>query len=157
MGLAVLRAVARRDKRMSKPRVLFLCTGNSARSQMAEGYLRHVAGDRFEVLSAGIEPKGLNPFAVEAMRELGIDISQQNSKDVQSFLGQTISYVLTVCDNAKQRCPIFPHTYKCLHWDIEDPAEATGSHEARLAVFRQTRDEIKQRIEQEFLKLAGPK
>src|ERR1700678_2586848 len=88
MGLAVLRAVARRDKRMSKPRVLFLCTGNSARSQMAEGYLRHVAGDRFEVLSAGIEPKGLNPFAVEAMRELGIDLFQKTQKDVKSFLGQ---------------------------------------------------------------------
>src|SRR6266576_614794 len=91
---------------MAKPKVLFLCTGNSARSQMAEGYLRHVAGDEFEPLSAGVEPKELNPLAVEAMREIGIDISQQKSKDVIGFLGQYIPYVVTVCDNAKQRCPI---------------------------------------------------
>jgi arsenate reductase len=137
---------------MSKPKVLFLCTGNSARSQMAEGYLRHVAGGEFEPLSAGIEPKGLNPLAVEAMREIGIDISQQKSKDVREFLGQPIPYVITVCDNAKQRCPIFPRTYKFLHWSLEDPAEATGSHEEKLAVFRRVRDEIRQRIEQELLK-----
>src|SRR5271163_1720113 len=106
----------RRSNPVSKPKVLFLCTGNSARSQMAEGYLRHVASDAFEPLSAGTEPKGLNPLAVEAMREIGIDISQQASKDVRSFLGQAIPYVITVCDNAKQRCPIFPRTYKFLHW-----------------------------------------
>src|ERR1700677_3717946 len=119
MGLAVLRAVARRDKRMSKPRVLFLCTGSSARSQMAEGYLRHVAGDEFEPLSAGIEPKGLNPLAVEALHENGIDISQHKSKDVREFLGQAIPYVITVCDNAKERCPIFPRTFKFLHWSFD--------------------------------------
>ena len=99
----------------SKPKVLFLCTGNSARSQMAEGYLRHVAGDEFEPLSAGIEPKGLNPLAVEAMNEIGIDISHQNSKDVVSFLGQYIPYIVTVCDNARERCPIFPRSFKFLH------------------------------------------
>ena len=137
---------------MSKPKVLFLCTGNSARSQMAEGYLRHVASDAFEPLSAGTEPKGLNPLAVEAMREIGIDISQQASKDVRSFLGQAIPYVITVCDNAKQRCPIFPRTYKFLHWSLEDPAEAAGSHEEKLAVFRRVRDEIRQRVEEELLK-----
>jgi arsenate reductase len=136
---------------MSNPKVLFLCTGNSARSQMAEGYLRHVAGDRFEALSAGVEPKGLNPLAVEAMQEIGIDISQQKSKDVQSLLGQAIPYVVTVCDNAMRRCPIFPHTFKQLHWSLEDPAEATGSHGEKLAVFRRVRDEIRQRIEQELL------
>jgi arsenate reductase len=137
---------------MSKAKVLFLCTGNSARSQMAEGYLRHVAGDEFEAMSAGIEPKGLNPLAVEAMKEIGIDISRQTSKDVTSFLGQAIPYVVTVCDNAKARCPIFPRTYKFLHWSLEDPAQAVGSHDEKLAVFRRVRDEIAQRIEQELLK-----
>jgi arsenate reductase len=136
---------------VSRPKVLFLCTGNSARSQMAEGYVRHVAGNEFEPISAGIEPKGLNPMAVEAMKEIGIDISRQASKDVREFLGQAIPYVVTVCDNAKQRCPIFPRTYKFLHWSLEDPAEATGSREEKLAVFRRVRDEIRQRIEQELL------
>lgn len=136
---------------MSKPKVLFLCTGNSARSQMAEGYLRHIAGDKFEALSAGIEPKGLNPLAVEAMQEIGIDISQQTSKDVKEFLGQGIPYVITVCDNAKQRCPIFPRTYKFLNWSFDDPAEATGSHDEKLSVFRRVRDEITQRIKQELV------
>jgi arsenate reductase (thioredoxin) len=136
---------------VSKPKVLFLCTGNSARSQMAEGYLRHVAGGEFEPLSAGIEPKGLNPLAVEAMGEIGIDISQQRSKDVREFVGQTIPYVVTVCDDAKRQCPIFPHTYKSLHWGLEDPAEASGSHEERLAVLRRVRDEIGCRIERELL------
>jgi arsenate reductase (thioredoxin) len=122
---------------------------------MAEGYLRHVAGEAFEPLSAGVEPKGLNPLAVEAMKEIGIDISQQASKDVRSFLGQAIPYVITVCDNAKQRCPIFPRTYKFLHWSLEDPAEAVGSHDEKMAVFRRVRDEIRQRIEQELLKPAA--
>ena len=134
-----------------KARVLFLCTGNSVRSQMAEGYLRHVAGDRFEPLSAGIEPKGLNPLAVEAMQEIGIDISKHKSKDVASFLGQYIPYIVTVCDSARQRCPIFPRTFKFLHWSFDDPAAAKGSHDEKLAVFRRVRDEIAQRIEQEFV------
>jgi len=134
-----------------KPKVLFLCTGNSARSQMAEGYLRHVAGDRFEAMSAGIEPKGLNPLAVEAMREIGINISQQQSKDVVSLLGEHIPYVVTVCNNAKERCPIFPRTYKFLHWDLEDPAAAKGSHGERLAVFRRVRDEIARKIDEKFV------
>ncbi len=136
---------------MSKAKVLFLCTGNSARSQMAEGYLRHVAGDEFEAMSAGIDPKGLNPLAVEAMGEIGIDISGQISKDVREFLGQAIPYVITVCDNAKARCPIFPRTYKFLHWSLEDPAEAAGSHDEKLAVFRRVRDEIAERIQHELL------
>jgi arsenate reductase len=142
---------------MPKAKVLFLCTGNSARSQMAEGYLRSVAGDDFEAMSAGIEPKGLNPLAVEAMKEIGIDISRQTSKDVTGFLGQAIPYVITVCDNAKARCPIFPRTYKFLHWSLEDPAEAVGSHDEQLAVFRRVRDEITQRIEQELLKPVATK
>jgi arsenate reductase len=132
-------------------KVLFLCTGNSARSQMAEGYLRRAAGDRFEAMSAGIDPKGLNPLAVEAMREIGIDISRQQSKDVVSLLGQHIPYVVTVCDNAKERCPIFPGTWKVLHWSLKDPAAAQGSHEERLEVFRKVRDEIIENIEREFV------
>ena len=127
---------------LSKPKVLFLCTGNSARSQMAEGYLRHVAGDRFEVHSAGIEPKSLNPLAVEAMAEIGIDISRQKSKDVSAYLGHYIPYVITVCDHAREKCPVFPRTYEFLHWGFDDPAAAQGTREQRLAVFRRVRDEI---------------
>ncbi|HYL16619.1 MAG TPA: arsenate reductase ArsC [Terriglobales bacterium] len=135
----------------SKPKVLFLCTGNSARSQMAEGYLRHVAGDQVEPLSAGIGPKGLNPLAVEAMREIGIDISKQRSKDVREFLGQAIPYVITVCDNARERCPIFPRTYKFLHWSFDDPAAAQGSHDEKLTLFRRVRDELRRRIDEELV------
>jgi arsenate reductase len=135
----------------SKPKVLFLCTGNSARSQMAEGYLRYTARDRFEPLSAGIEPKGLNPLAIEVMQEIGIDISHQTSKDVVSFLGQYIPYIVTVCDNARERCPIFPRTFKFLHWSFDDPAAAQGSREEKLAVFRRVRDEIAHRIDKELV------
>ena len=137
--------------RSAKPKVLFLCTGNSARSQMAEGYLRHVAGDRFEALSAGVEPTKLNPLAVEAMNEIGIDISHQRSKDVVKFLGQYMPYIVTVCDNARERCPIFPRTYKFLHWSLDDPAAAQGSHDDKLTVFRRVRDEIADRIDKELV------
>jgi len=140
-----------------KPKVLFLCTGNSARSQMAEGYLRHVAGDRFEAISAGIEPKGLNPLAVTAMREIGIDISQHRSKDVATLLGQHIAYVITVCDNARERCPIFPRTWKFLHWSLEDPAQARGTPEERLAVFRRIRDQLIGLIDEQLVKAEAAK
>jgi arsenate reductase len=133
-----------------KPRILFLCTGNSARSQMAEGLMRATNGDRFEVFSAGTEPKGLNPLAVEVMREIDIDISGQHSKNVTEFLGHHVQYVVTVCDSARQKCPIFPGTFKFLSWSLEDPAEATGSREQRLMVFRRIRDQIAERIKQEF-------
>ena len=136
---------------MSQSKVLFLCMGNSARSQMAEGYLRHIAGDKFEAMSAGIEPKGLNPLAVEAMQEIGIDISRQKSKDVATLLGQHVPYVVTVCDNARERCPIFPGTWKFLHWSLEDPAAAKGTHDERLSVFRRIRDQIIERIDREFV------
>lgn len=118
---------------------------------MAEGYLRHVLPEDYEALSAGIEPKGLNPFAMEAMKEIGIDISQQRSKDVVSLLGQHVPYVVTVCDNAKERCPIFPGTWKFLHWSFEDPAAAEGTHDDRLAVFRKVRDQIIEKIDREFV------
>jgi arsenate reductase len=134
-----------------KVKVLFLCTGNSARSQMAEGYLRYAAGDRFDPLSAGIEPKGLNPLAVEVMQEIGIDISRQRSRDVVSLLGLHIPYVVTVCDNARERCPIFPRTYKFLHWSFEDPAARVGSPAEKLALFRRVRDEIISHIDREFV------
>lgn len=140
-----------------RPKVLFLCTGNSARSQMAEGYLRYVASDRFTALSAGIEPKGLNPLAVEAMGEIGIDISGQRSKDVVSLLGQPIPYVVTVCDDARERCPIFPSTWKLLHWSFDDPATAQGSHEKRLVVFRRVRDEIISQIDEVFVMGRAPR
>jgi arsenate reductase (thioredoxin) len=134
-----------------KPKVLFLCTGNSARSQMAEGYLRHVLPDQFEALSAGIEPKRLNPLAIEVMNEVGIDISRQTSKDVVSFLGQNIPYVVTVCDNARERCPILPGTWKFLHWSFDDPAAAQGTHDEQLSVFRRVRDQIISHIDREFV------
>lgn len=136
-----------------KTKVLFLCTGNSARSQMAEGLLRHYAGDQYEVFSAGTNPAGLNPLAVQAMREIGIDISQQRSKNVAGFLGMTIPYVITVCDRAKESCPIFPGTFKFLHWSFDDPAEAQGTVEEKLVVFRRVRDEIAGQIKQQLMKV----
>lgn len=151
----LLRAICIRGGLMPRAKVLFLCTGNSARSQMAEGYLRHAAPGEFEAMSAGTEPKGLNPLAVEAMKEIGIDISRQKSKDVRDFLGQPIPFVVTVCDNARQRCPVFPSTYKFLHWSLDDPADASGSHDEKLAVFRRVRDEIIKRIQQDLVKSAA--
>ena len=129
-----------------KERILFLCTGNSARSQMAEGLLRHLAGDRFEVFSAGTKPAGLNPNAVTAMREAGIDISALRSKSVEEFAGQQFDYVFTVCDNAKESCPIFPGGGRRVHHSFEDPAAAPPDQQ--LAVFRKVRDQIRVRLEQ---------
>ncbi len=126
-----------------KKRILILCTGNSARSQMAEGLLRHDAGDRFEVESAGTKPSQVRPEAIAAMRELGIDISGQRSKSVDEFAGQQFDYVLTVCDNAKESCPIFPGKTVTIHRSFDDPAAVQGSDEERLAVFRRVRDEMR--------------
>lgn len=123
-------------------RVLILCTGNSARSQMAEGLLRHLAGDRFEVVSAGVAPTQVRPEAITVMRELGIDISQHRSKAVDEFSGQEFDYVITVCDNAREQCPAFPANTKRIYWSFEDPAAAEGGEHSRLAVFRRVRDEI---------------
>jgi arsenate reductase len=128
---------------MKKKRVLILCTGNSARSQMAEGLLRHDAGERFEVFSAGTKPGQVRPEAVAAMRELSIDISGHRSKHVDEFAGQSFDYVLTVCDNAKESCPIFPGQTVAIHHNFEDPAAFAGSEEERLALFRRVRDEIR--------------
>ena len=128
-------------------RVLFLCTGNSARSQMAEGLLRHMAGDRFEVASAGVSPTKLRPEATEVMREIGIDISQQRSKAVDDLVDREFDYVITVCDNANERCPVFPGTTNRIHWSFDDPAAVEGDELARLAVFRRVRDEILHRLQ----------
>jgi arsenate reductase len=125
---------------MNKKRVLILCTGNSARSQIAEGLLRAKAGDRFEVFSAGTRPVGLNPNAVAAMRAVGIDISHHRSKSVDEFAGQQFDYVITVCDNAKESCPIFPGEGQRIHHSFEDPAAV--SEQQQLEAFRQVRDDI---------------
>jgi len=130
----------------SRKRVLILCTGNSARSQMAEGLLRHIAGDRFDVASAGVSPTHVRPEAITAMREIGIDISRHNSKSIDTFTGQEFDYVITVCDNAREQCPLFPGKTKHIHWGFDDPAAAEGDDELRLAVFRKVRDEILQRL-----------
>ncbi len=133
-----------------KKRVLFVCTGNSARSQMAEGYLRERYGDRFEALSGGTEPGEVRPLAVEAMREVGIDISEQRSKSVDEFTGTDIDVVVTLCDQARETCPFFPGGGAREHHGFEDPAAATGSREERLAVFRRVRDEIIEWIDERF-------
>ncbi|MGD0694733.1 MAG: arsenate reductase ArsC [Terriglobia bacterium] len=131
---------------MIKLKVLFVCTQNSCRSQMAEGFLRHHAGDRFDVFSAGAEPAALNPTAVEAMEEIGIDISGQHSKDVAQFLGQSFQYLIRVCDKVKETCPVLPGAVWYLDWSFEDPAQAKGSSTERMAAFRRVRDEIEGRV-----------
>jgi len=134
------------------PRVLFPCVHNSARSQMAEGLLRTIAGGRFEAYSAGAEATEVRPLAIRAMAEVGIDISGQRSKTVQEFEGQAFDWVVTVCDDAKEACPYFPGDRQ-LHWSFDDPSAAEGPEEERLEVFRRVRDEIALRIRSE---LVGP-
>ena len=129
-----------------KKRVLILCTGNSARSQMAEGLLREIGGGRFEVYSAGTHPSSVRAEAVEAMREVGVDISGQRSKSVDEFAGREFDYVITVCDKAREECPVFPGRTQRVHWSFEDPAEATGEWAERLAVFRRVRERIGARL-----------
>ena len=136
-----------------KTRVLFLCTGNSARSQMAEALLRHHAGDRFDVYSAGLEPKGMNPFTVCVMEEIGISLTGQHSKDVREYMGKLhFGYLITVCANAEERCPTtFPGVSQRMHWAFDDPAAVEGTDEDKLAKFRAVRDQIDRRIH-EWLK-----
>jgi len=126
-----------------KERVLILCTGNSARSQMAEGLLNHGTAERFDVESAGTKPGHVRPEAISVMKELGIDISAHRSKHVDEFKGQAFDYVLTVCDNANESCPVFPGHAKRIHMGFEDPAAFQGTEEERLALFRRVRDEIR--------------
>ncbi|HUM07127.1 MAG TPA: arsenate reductase ArsC [Terriglobales bacterium] len=127
-------------------RVLFLCTGNSCRSQMAEGWLRHLAGERVDVCSAGTQPAGLNSMAVAVMQEAGVDISAHRSKHLGELVNQDFLFVITVCDAAREACPVFPGALYQLHWSFEDPAAAAGPEAERRAVFRRVRDEIRERV-----------
>ncbi|GAB4136861.1 MAG: arsenate reductase ArsC [Planctomycetaceae bacterium] len=140
-------------------RVLFLCTGNSCRSQMAEGFLRELGGERFEALSAGANPAGdIHPLAVAVMQEEGIDISGQHSQSINDFLppaGEPPDLIISVCDSAAEKCPIFPAQVERWHWPFDDPAHAEGTEEERLAFFRRVRDEIKERLQKELLHQNG--
>jgi arsenate reductase (thioredoxin) len=138
-----------------RSRVLFLCTHNSARSQMAEGLLRHMAGDRFEAMSAGTEATHVRALAVQAMEEIGVDISGQESKTLTRYLQEPFDYVITVCDDANEVCPFFPGAGNRLHWSFEDPSRAEGSEEERLAVFRSVRDRIRDRVQAELIDGGG--
>ena len=132
---------------MTAVRVLFLCTGNSARSVIAEALLKQLGGDDFEVLSAGTRPKGINPFTVRVLAEQGIDTSGLRSKPIDDFIGRDFDYVITVCDSAAEQCPIFPGTTARVHWSFPDPAAVEGTDEVRLAAFRETERGMRRRIE----------
>lgn len=132
----------------NKPNVLFLSTGDATRSLIAEGFLRTLTGDRFDVVSAGVEPTSLDPLTVEVMKEAGVDISGQKPKSIAQSLKQRFSHVITICDTAKERNPIFPFALAVLHWSIVDPNTAGGLSEPRTEVFRRVRDEIKDKIKQ---------
>ena len=132
---------------MKKPNVLFLCTGNSARSQMAEAMLREHGGDRFEVFSAGLEPSVINPFTVKVLNEADIDTSGQYSKPLTTYIGKMdFDFLITVCSNADEKCPYFPGMGKRLHWPFEDPAALAGSDEKKTAKFREIRDLIEEKV-----------
>jgi arsenate reductase len=134
-----------------RKRVLFLCTHNSCRSQMAEGFLRHYGGKRFEVFSAGTSPSRVHPMAIEVMAERRIDLAGQRSKPVDEFLGQAFDFIVTTCDDARDGCPVFPAQGERLHWGLEDPAEAEGSKEEKRKVFRRVRDGLEELIRSHFL------
>ena len=136
---------------MPAQRVLFLCTHNSARSQMAEGLLRSLGGDRFDACSAGTEATGIRPLAITAMTEVGVDISRQTSKTLDAYVEQRFDYVITVCDDANEACPIFPNAMHRLHWSLPDPSKARGTGEQQLSVYRSVRDELRRRIAAELL------
>lgn len=131
---------------MNKERVLFLCTHNSARSQMAEGFLRAMAGNRFEVASAGTDATGVHPLAMRAMAEADVDLAGHTSKTLDAFLNEPWDYVITVCDSANEACPVFPKRTTRLHWSFPDPSRAVGSETERLATFRTVRDAIRARL-----------
>ena len=135
---------------VDRMRVLFLCTHNSARSQMAEGLLRNLAADRFEEFSAGTEATRVRPEAISVMAEIGVDISSQESEMLERYLGESLDLVITVCDDANEACPVFPGARRRLHWSFPDPSKATGGYEERLHTYRNVRDEIRARIESEL-------
>ena len=132
----------------NQKRVLILCTGNSARSQMAEGLLREVGGDDFEGVSAGISPTQVRPEAIAVMRETGIDIAGQRSKSLDEFRNQSFDYVITVCDNAKEQCPVFSGPAQRIHWGLDDPARVSGDEDLRLDAFRSARDDLSARLKE---------
>lgn len=134
-------------------KILILCTGNSARSQMAEGLLKHIFQSKYGVFSAGTKPSIVRPEAIKVLQEIGIDISNNRSKSVDEFVNQEIDYVLTVCDNAKENCPYFPAKTKLIHHSFADPAEIEGEETMRLSAFRRVRDEIKKYLETDFVKI----
>ncbi len=136
---------------MEKKKVIFICTHNSARSQMAEGIMNTLYGDKFIAFSAGTEPKGVNPLAIEVLKEIGIDISYHRSKSINEFKGEVFDYVVTVCDNAKENCPFLPGGKKYIHRSFLDPTRVEGSYEERLEVFRKVRDEILRWIKDYFI------
>ncbi len=141
---------------MNKPRVLFLCTGNSCRSQMAEVLLRKYAGDQFEVYSAGLEPKPINPLTIKVMEEIGFDMSSQYSKPLTLYLGKVhFGYLITVCSNAEEKCPIFPGMGTRMHWPFDNPAAFEGSEEEKLLKFREVRDQIDQKVHEWALEYQG--
>ena len=135
---------------MDKQKVLFLCTGNSARSQMAEAFVRKYAGETFEAHSAGLEPRGVNPLTIKVMDEVGIDISDQTSKGIETYLGKMLfQYLITVCDDADKNCPtIWPGVNTRMHWSFEDPAKFEGTEEQKLAKFREVRDLMEKKVKQ---------
>lgn len=130
-----------------KKKVLFLCTGNSCRSQIGEGLMRHLAGDRYDVYSAGVEPSRIHPMSILVMNEIGIDISQQSSDDVSDYLNSGIDIVISVCDHAAQTCPTFPGNVERIHWGLKDPFHGWDVDESKLPDYRQTREDLKQRIQ----------
>ena len=140
---------------MTRKRILVLCTGNSARSQMGEGLFRAEGGDGFEVFSAGTKPGSVRPEAIAVMKQIGIDISGHRSKSVDEFSGQSFDYVVTVCDNARDSCPVFPAATKRIHWSVEDPAAVEGSEAERLSAFRRIRDQINERVKAFLRELAA--
>ncbi len=127
-------------------RVLILCTGNSCRSQMAQGLFRHLSNGTYDAYSAGVSPTTVNPLAIRAMREIGIDISRHTSDSIDLYLNRDFDLVITVCDNAQENCPIFPGPKNTRHWPFEDPADARGTEEERMRVFRKVRDQIRDQI-----------
>ena len=155
MSATVTPTTAAERPAAARRRVLFLCTHNSARSQMAEGLLRHLAGDRFDAFSAGTDATGVRPLAIRAMAELQIDISGQESKILERYLGEPFDVVITVCDDANETCPAFYGAKARRHWSFPDPAKAAGTEDEQLAVYRQVRDAIRARIERELLSRAA--
>ncbi len=144
-----------RKEMFEKKKVLILCTGNSARSQMAEGLLKYITQNEYEVFSAGTKPSDVRPEAIKVLLEIGIDISKNRSKSVEEFADRKIDYVLTVCDNARENCPYFPAQTKLIHHSFADPAEVQGDERARIAAFRETRDQIKKYFKNTFCKILG--